>query len=84
MNEAERERQTPTFYVFVTALHLCLQPCLRYREISETSFLTSMLKKLHLERKRNAGQLCSLADELKVKIMSHPLSLTKGRLIVAG
>lgn len=65
LNETERERQTPTFYVFVTALHLCLQPHLRYKQISESSFLAGTLRKLQLEREKQAGCLCCLADKLK-------------------
>lgn len=62
---SQRERQTPTSDVFVTALHLCLQPHLMYKQISVSSLLAGTLRKLQLERERNAGRLCCLADKLK-------------------
>lgn len=52
---SHRERQTPTLDAFVTALHLCLQPHLMYKEISDSSLLAGTLRKPHLERETNAG-----------------------------
>lgn len=86
MSEAERERQTPTFYVFVTALHLCLQPHLRYKQISEPSLLAGTLRKLQLEREKQAGCLCCLADKLKGNnnISSFEMQAWGCRIILRG